>query len=113
MFGDGIKLTIWPIEKMTGYKPVTTFWNDFEIAEVCGGEEAIKDTYKRGMKYWSWDVKMVTELAMVVNWRMFYWFDRKNYKLARLYEKLWVDCDKWCMKNLKDDDLTYYVRTTD
>jgi len=107
----GIPLTKWPIEEMTGYKPKTTFWNDFEIAEAFGIAE-VEDTYKRCFKHWKHDVEYITELAMVVNWRLHYWFG-KNDKLARLYEKFWFDCDKWCMENLKDKDLTYYVRTTD
>ena len=28
-----IKTTGWNVEAMTGYKPITTFWTDFSIAE--------------------------------------------------------------------------------
>lgn len=37
-------MTKWNIESMCGYKPITTFWNDFEIAEIFG-KKAVIDTY--------------------------------------------------------------------
>ena len=27
----------WNIEEFCGYKPITTFWDDFSIADVFGG----------------------------------------------------------------------------
>ena len=107
----GIKLTVWPIEEMTGYKPKTTFWNDFEMAEPFGLKE-VEDTYKRAFKSWKEDVEYLTELSMVLNWRIHYWYGQ-NDDLAKLYDRLWRECDAWCMENLKDDDLTYYLQTTD
>ena len=56
----------WPIEEMTGYKPKTTFWEDFAIAEKFG-EKEVRDLYKRAMKNWSWNVEYITELVMVLN----------------------------------------------
>ena len=107
----GIKLTKWPIEEMTGYKPKTTFWNDFEIAEAFGMAE-VKDTYKRAFESWKEDVEYLTELVMVLNWRIHWWYG-KNDDLAKLYDKLWREADAWCMKNLKDKDLSYFLKTTD
>ena len=34
-----------------GYKPITTFWDDFSIADRFG-ISAIKDTYKRAFEEW-------------------------------------------------------------
>ena len=31
-----ISLPVWNIEMTTGYKPISTFWNDFSIAEKFG-----------------------------------------------------------------------------
>lgn len=39
------RIAAWPIEKMTGYKPKTTFWEDFSIADAFGGA-AVADTFK-------------------------------------------------------------------
>lgn len=63
-----MKIKDWNIEALTGYKPITTFYTDFSIAEPFG-ESAIKDTYERAFKIWKSDYKYLTELVMVLNWK--------------------------------------------
>lgn len=101
----------WNIEAVCGYKPLTTFWMDFSIADVFG-EKAIKDTYKRTFEEWNHDVKFVTELCMVLNWKIHQWYG-KNDAYATLYDKLWRKVDTWCMRHLKGNDLSYFLDTTD
>lgn len=57
---------------MTGYKPQTTFWDDFMIAEKFG-VDAVRDTYNRAMKAWKKNYIYLTELVMVLNWNIWYW----------------------------------------
>ena len=102
---------MWNIQELTGYEPKTSFWQDFSIAEKFG-EKEVKDTYKRAFKEWHNDVTYVTELVMVLNWKIFQHY-KSNDKLAQLYNTLWETADGWCMNNLKGDDLTYYIKTTD
>lgn len=118
-------MTVWPITEMTGYEPRTTYWNDFETAEVFGGEKEIRALYKRAMKNWSDNVEYVTEICMVLNWRLHLWYQRGNMKLAQLYEELWKDCDKWILecedeeadeikyKHFTKEEIAYYVKTVD
>ena len=115
---------IWNIESVTGYKPKTTFWDDFNVADSYG-TAAIKDTYKRAFNEWKTNAEYVTELAMVLNHRIWYWYDvsMKALKMqtldtqadeySKLYTQLWEKTDKWCMNHLKGNDLTYYIQTTD
>lgn len=103
--------TLQPFLEMSGYQPKTTFWQDFTIADYFG-EDAIKDTYKRAFNDWKNNVEYITELALVLNWKIWYWHE-KNSAYGQLYDSLWRKCDEWCGKNLKDDDLSYYIRTTD
>lgn len=58
----------WNIEEMTGYKPITTFYTDFSIAEPFG-KDAIIDTYRRSFKHWKDNYKYLTELVMALNWK--------------------------------------------
>lgn len=97
---------------MTGYEPKTTFWSDFSIAEPFG-EKAIRDTYKRAFKEWKNNKEYVTELVMMLNWKIWHHNDKGHDALAHLYDELWREADEWCMKNLKGDDLQYYIRQTD
>ena len=52
-----MKINNWNIEEMTGYKPITTFYEDLSIADHFG-VEAVKDTYKRVFQYWRSDYSL-------------------------------------------------------
>lgn len=105
-------IKIWNIEKITGYKPITTFYEDFSIADNFG-EEAIRDTFKRAFKHWKDNYKYLTELVMVLNWKMWAHYDENNQKLTKLYHDLWEVADDYACNHLKDDELLYFYRTTD
>lgn len=100
-----------PFLDMSGYQPKTTFWSDFSIADASG-EKAIKNTYKRAFNEWNTNVEYITELSLILNWKIWYWHE-KNESVAKVYDELWKKCDQWCMENLTGDDLSYYLRTTD
>ena len=101
----------WNIEALTGYKPMTTFYEDFSIADMFGAS-AVKDTYKRAFKEWKSDYKYLTELIMVLNWKIFEYYN-KNDTLAQIYNTLFREADEWAYNNLKGEELTYYLVTTD
>jgi len=101
----------WNIEEMYGYKPITTFYMDFSIADGFG-VAAIKDTYNRAMKYWKSDYKYLTELVMVLNWKIWEHHGR-NDRYAKLYDELWTKADIYAQENLEGDELSYFYRTTD
>lgn len=101
----------WNIEQLTGYKPMTTFYEDFSIADMFG-VSAVKDTYKRAFREWKTDYQYLTELVMVLNWKIFEHYNR-NDTLAELYDTLFREADEWAYNNLKDEALHYYLATTD
>lgn len=106
-----IKLENWRIEELTGYKPITTFYTDFSIADKFG-VNAIKETYENAFNGWKSNYKYITELAMVLNWKLHRWYNvREDY--AIVYDELWMKIDHWCVENLKDEALEYYYNTTD
>lgn len=94
-----------------GYELKTTFWDDFTIADVFG-IDAIKDTYNRAFNEWKHDHIYITELCMVMNWKMFQWFEKDDNKYQTYYE-LFTTLDEWCMDNLKGEQLDYFISTTD
>lgn len=107
-----MKLANWNIESITGYKPKTTFYTDFSIADGFG-KNAILDTFNRAFEEWKHNTTYITELAMVVNWKAWEHSDRGNDSYVELYNNLYYTVDDWCMENLKGDDIKYYLRTTD
>ena len=94
-----------------GYEQKTTFWMDFSIADHFG-VAAIKDTYKRAFKAWKNNTEYVTELVMVLNWKCWQ-YAGKMPTYSTLYSDLFYELRDWCLDNLKGDDLTYFLRTTD
>lgn len=101
----------WNIEAITGYKPITTFWEDFSIAEKYGINE-IKDTYERIFKGWKENYKYLTELVMVLNHKIWQWYGKSD-TYGRLYNDLWQQTDTYAIENLKGEELSYYYQITD
>ena len=102
---------MWNIEKMTGYKPLTTFWSDFSTAEKFG-IEAVKGTFKRAFEEWKGDYRFLTELVMVLNHKIWQWYE-KNDELARVYDALWEEADNYGCENLKGEELDYFYEILD
>ena len=94
-----------------GYETKTTFWEDFTIADAFG-VDAINDTFKRSFDGWKNNVEYITELAMVMSWKLCYYYG-KNETYMNLYSELYHKVDEWCMNNLINSDLIYYIDTTD
>jgi hypothetical protein len=106
-----MKIETWNIESMTGYSPITTFYEDLSIADVFG-TVAIEDTFKNAFECWKHDYKYITELTMVANWKIWRWYG-VNDDYCLIYDRWWKFLDAYCMDNLKDEELEYYIRTTD
>ena len=106
-----MKISVWNIEAMTGYKPQTTFWQDFSIADKFG-ISAVKDTFNRAFKEWKSNYIYLTELVMVLNHKIWEHYER-NEPLARAYNDLWEKADNYACEHLKGEELSYFYRTTD
>lgn len=106
-----MRIKTWNIEAMTGYKPISTFYEDFSIADRFG-KSAVKDTFKRAFKEWKSDYVMLTELVMVLNWKIMEHYGQCE-ALARLYDELWRKADLYAVENLQGEELMYFYRTTD
>lgn len=102
----------WRIEELTGYTPITTFYEDFSIADNYG-EDAVRDTFERAFNEWKSDYKFLTELVMALNWKIWEHYDCKNERLCRVYDELWRKADEYACENLKGEELSYFYETTD
>ena len=102
----------WNIEAETGYKPITTFFEDFSIADWFG-VSAIKDTYKNGLKTAEYmGYEYITEFVMALNWKIWQHYGRNN-KYAEIYNDLWMKAVEYAETHLEGEELAYYYRTTD
>ena len=96
---------------INGYETMTTFWEDFSIADHFG-IKAVKDTYNRAFKEWKDNYKYLTELVMVLNWKIWQHYET-NEPLARVYNELWQQADNYACENLKGEEAEYFFRVTD
>ena len=99
-------------ESMCGYTQRTTFWDDFTIAERFG-LPAIKDTYKNAFTSWKTDVVFITELVLVLNWKMLYMDERHMTEKSVMYYKCWVELSNWCERHLEAGAYEYFLNVTD
>lgn len=90
----------------------TTFWSDFSIADRFG-ISAIKDTFNRAFKEWKNDTVYLTELVIVLNLKLWDFYEKGNMTVAKVYNDLWGKADSYAMDNLKGDDLKYFLKKTD
>lgn len=111
MFGALNKYAEVPPFVAVGYEPKTTFWGDFGVADEYG-VGAVEDTYKRSFDSFKDDKNYGTELAMVLNWKSWEHAE-KNRELSELYADLYYKLHDYILDNWKDEDLEYYLSTTD
>lgn len=101
------------LKQFTNYEPITTFWNDFSIAERFG-EREILDTYKRVFKEWKTNYKYLTELVMVLNHKIWQHHEIQGHeRLTELYDTLWRKADEYACEHLEGEELSYFYRVTD
>lgn len=112
---------------MTGYEFITSFWDDFVIAERMGcgvqdghlvpidvetGVKAIEDTFDRAFREWKSNYKYLTELVMVLNWKIWR-FNGIIEEYTELYNKLWGIADEYAVSNLEGEERSYFCEVTD
>ena len=107
------------------YERITTFASDFAIAE-CYGDYSVKDTYRRASSEWIDGYKFFTELAMVLNWYCWFWYDNGEPGLSSLYSDLYYKAkdtfykhwrtkktDSEAQKAYKEEAVSYFYETLD
>lgn len=94
-----------------GYEMTTTFWEDFSIADAFG-IKAIKDTFRRAFAHWKTNYVFLTELVIVLNYKLWSWYE-KNNEVSKVYNDLWEIADAYAMDNLKGKELDFFIKTTD
>lgn len=95
-----------------GYECITTFWEDFGIADRFG-INAVKDTFNRAFAEWKSNYKYLTELVIVLNHRCWMHYNAGNFELSKLYSDLYYQAKYYAEENLKGDEYEYYFNITD
>jgi len=100
------------MQEECGYTTISTFWDDFTIAEKFGCN-SIEETYSRAFNEWKDNYKMLTELVMVLNHKIWQFWEKDQTAIAECYNNLWEKADAYACNNLKGEALIYYYQITD
>ena len=99
------------LEKQFDFKFETSFWEEFSIADQYGSD-GIKEHYDQVFSEWKDNLKYLTELVLVLNWKIFQWYQIDD-AIGLTYDELWKKTDAYALENLKGDDLHYYLSVLD
>ena len=99
------------VESEFGYRLFTTFFEDFSIAEAFG-VSAVRGTYKRAFNEWKSDYKYLTELVLILNWKIWEHY-KEDKKYAEVYNELFNEANNYARDNLEGDELLYFFNVTD
>ena len=93
------------------YELLTTFWDDFSIADRFG-VSAVRDTFNRAFAEWKEDYQYLTELILVLNHKIWQHYEKRP-ELVALYQSFLEQADRYAVEHLQGDELSYYYRVTD
>lgn len=92
------------------YELKTTYLEDFNKADKLG-VQAVQDLFDKVFDDSKNNCECITELAMIVNEKTEFYCDEETLDLCGLYGRLSTKINDWCMNNLQDEDLVYYLTT--
>lgn len=99
-------------EKKTGFKFETNVWELFTEAEQKEDVD-IEELYRKLFREWRNDVKLVAELSMCMNWKLWEHYEKKNESLAELYNSLRMKVHDYALDVFTWEDGAYYFNVTD
>lgn len=105
-------VNIAPHPELHNYQFVTTFWDDFTIAD-CFGTQAVRETFSSVFAAFRDDCAMLTELVLVLNWKCWQRYELGELKASKMYQTFYERAYKYAEKHLSDVDLKYFYRILD
>lgn len=92
---------------------MTTFWQDFTIADAFG-LEAVKDTFERAFAEWRDDAEYLAELCIVANRKCWDWYHRGDGARSGFYADAYHACLDYAYSGaLFEQDVRYFFEVTD
>ena len=99
------------LERQFDFHFETTFWEEFSIADNYG-PDGVREHYDLVFKQWKDNLRYLTELVLVLNWKIYQWYGVDD-TLGLTYDELWKRTDSYALETLKDSDLHYYLSILD
>lgn len=99
-------------EGKTGFKFETNVWELFTEAEQRDDVD-IEELYRKLFRERRNDVKLVAELSMCMNWKLWEHHEKGDESLAELYNTLRLRVHDYALDVFTWEDGAYYFRITD
>lgn len=101
------------LEQFTDYRSITNYYDLYSIADKESAK-AVRDLFATNFEEAKKDYKTLTELVMVLNHRMWYWY-RMNpaSPMVSTYQKIFDKAKNYAYSHLKGDEFKYYSSVTD
>lgn len=99
-------------EERTGFKFETNVREVFTEAETDDNVD-IEELYRELFRRWHDDVKMIAELSMCMNRKIWEHYEKKDENLAELYNSLRMRVHDYALDYFTWEDGAYYFRITD
>ena len=99
------------LERQLDFHFESTFWEEFSIADGYG-PDGVREHYDLVFKQWKDNLRFLTELVLVLNWKIYQWYQVDD-NLGMTYDELWKRADSYALKTLKGDNLHYYLSVLD
>lgn len=110
--------TAWVVPKITGYKILTDYWEQFTKVELEAETQdaaikAAKKLYKELLPAAKKDYKKLTELVMVLNHKCWDHSELDQNLIGIWYSDEYLKLHDWALDHLKGDEFSYYYQTVD
>lgn len=101
------------LSQFTNWRPTTLYWQRFSIGEKYGIDE-VKEVYNDIFMAAKDDYKLLTELVMILNHKSWQHSEElTGSKFCKTYADLYYEARNYALNNLKNDELQYFLETTD
>lgn len=100
------------LEQDTGFKFETNIREVFTEAETDDNVD-IEELYRQLFRKWHNDVKLVAELSMCMNWKLWEHYEKGNERLSELYNTLRLRVHDYASDVFTWEEGEYYFSITD
>lgn len=101
------------VEENTGHKIDYTFYSDLLIAELIGGEDAIRETHSRILPEWGSQLDAIVAYCFALNYLSFERYDQGKQYASGVYGELYYNAVDYAYSHLNEEEQAEFYRITD
>ena len=101
------------LAQFTDYRSITNYYDLYSIADKESAK-AVRDLFSTNFEEAKKDYKLLTELVMVLNHKMWFWYRlNPTSPMVATYQKIFDKANNYALVHLKDDEFRYFTSITD